>query len=453
MTFDELERASILILGFGREGQATYEFIRRRWPEKAVTIADARPLEQMTPCAQGAVASDRFATLRFGDGYMEALSECEVIVKTPGIPGGAVRRELEQRGNNKAIVTSHSAVFLANFPRQRIIGITGTKGKSTTTSLIFEILRKAGLDARLAGNIGAPPLPMLRDCTEQSFFVHEFSSHQLVEARHSPHIAVLLNIAPEHLDYYSDFEEYRSAKENITRFQTSDDFLVYNADYAEPRGIAARTKARLVPFSMSDAAAVQEARSMMKSAAAPLLGDFNVQNVLAAIAASRLLNVPAEAIRRGIQEFRPLPHRLEFVGVFRGIRFYDDSIATTPEAALAAVDAIGPDVTTLILGGHERNLDFTELGRRLALQPIETLILFPPTGERIWQAVRVHQTGESPATAAFFVDTMEQAVRIAYERTAPGKTCLLSPASASFGIFKDYADRGDSFKQWVRKLA
>src|SRR5262245_55075761 len=331
MKFEELERKSVVILGFATEGMATYEFIRERWPQKKIGIADQRRFEQLDAGIQLRLKEDSGATLWFGSDYLNGLSNAEVIIKTPGIPASTVRQELGRQGNASAAITSHSAILLANYPRNRIVGITGTKGKSTTTSLIFEILRRAGMEAFLAGNIGSPPLPMLKQCTERSYLVHEFSSHQLAEVTHSPHIAVLLNIVPEHLDYYRDFAEYAAAKENITKYQSQDDFLVYNADYAEPRRIAGGTKAKPIPFSMSElpyGCFVRSGRivwsddgqldDVMDLRDIPLLGAFNVQNTLAAVAVARLLGVPPGTIRDAVREFRALPHRLELVAEFRG---------------------------------------------------------------------------------------------------------------------------------------
>ena len=323
--------------------------------------------------------------------------------------------------------------------------MTGTKGKSTTASLVYHILKTAGIPAELVGNIGQPPLARMDEVPTGTLFVHEFSSHQLAEIQTSPHIAVLLNIVPEHLDYYANFDEYVAAKENITRFQTSDDVLIFNADYPIPTAIARRSKARLRPFSMNDPLDSIEAGEI------PLPGKFNLQNVMAAIIAASECGVPREAIRNAILSFHALPHRLEPVGTYKGITFYDDSIATVPAATLAALEALGPNVQTLLLGGHERNLDFTELGAQLP-ENIKTVILFPRTGTRIWQAIELHSKN-SALPEAFFVRDMEQAIKIAYERTEPGKICLLSPASPSFGVFKDYRERGDFFKAFVRTLS
>ncbi|MCH7804356.1 MAG: UDP-N-acetylmuramoyl-L-alanine--D-glutamate ligase, partial [Acidobacteria bacterium] len=323
------------------------------------------------------------------------------------------------------------------------------------------------IEAILAGNIGEPPLPHLSAVSGNTFFICELSSHQLDRLCSSPHIAVLLNIVPEHLDYYEGFSEYTAAKENITRFQNDSDFFVYNADFPLPRTIASRTRARLVPFSakgpvqsggyVRDGTIVFAQKGteeeILSCSEIPLLGSFNVQNVLAATVVGRLLGVPAHTIRSAVRAFRALPHRLELVGTYGGIEFYDDSLATAPEACLVALETLGSDVQTLILGGHERNLDFSELGKRLVSSTVDVLILFPPTGKRIWDSVISNRSPETQVPKAFFVDTMEEAVRLAFEHTQPGKICLLAPASASFGSFRDYLDRADSFKRWIREIS
>jgi UDP-N-acetylmuramoyl-L-alanine---L-glutamate ligase len=446
VTFEELAQESILILGFGTEGQATYDFLRKRWPAKPLKIADKRTLEEFPPELARRIQSDQHVTFNFGPRYLDSADgySCDVIIKTPGIPASidAITRSRK----TGSILTSHSQLFLSNYPREKVIGITGTKGKSTTASLIHHILRSAGIPAELVGNIGRPPLARIDEVSRDTFFVYEFSSHQLAEIQTSPHIAVLLNIVPEHLDYYATFDEYVAAKENITRFQTAEDFLIFNSDYPMPTAIARRSKATLKPFSAQDST-----DGVIKPGEIPLPGKFNLQNVMAAIAVASLCGVSAEVIRTALLSFRPLPHRLEPVGTFNGITFYDDSIATIPGATLAALETLGTDVQTLILGGHERNLSFTELGTQLPPN-IRTVILFPPTGVRIWNAIETHS--KNPALpSAFFVRDMEQAVKIAYEQTGQGKICLLSPASPSFGAFRDYAERGDFFKDFVRKFS
>lgn len=446
MVLNELESKSILILGFGTEGQATYEYLRRHFPAKPLSIADKRSLTEFPEEVIRRLQEDTALTLNLGPRYLDSADgyNCEVIIKTPGIPASltAIARARHQG----CVLTSHSEIFLSTYPRDRVIGITGTKGKSTTTALIHHILRCSGISTELVGNIGQPPLPLIDSAKKDTYFVHEFSSHQLAEISISPHIAVLLNIVPEHLDYYATFEEYVAAKENITRFQTAGDFLVYAADHPIPSAIAGRTKAALKPFHLQD-----DLRGALDGSQIPLAGRFNLENIKAAIGAVALCGVEQAGIREAIRTFTPLPHRLEAVGTYRGIKFYDDSIATVPDATLAALEALGEDVQTLILGGHERNLDFTEFGRRLPGN-VRTVILFPTTGARIWQAIK-GQSGNGLLPEPLFVRDMEQAVEIAYRKTEPGKICLLSPASPSFGTFKDYRERGDLFKAFVRKLS
>src|SRR5436309_25050 len=226
MTVEELGKKDILILGFGTEGQATYEYLRRKWPEKLLSIADRQTVGEFSEEVIHRIQSDPSVSLNFGPRYLDSLDpyHCEIIIKTPGIP--ATIEAIVRARKAGCILTSHSQIFLSNYPKDKIIGITGTKGKSTTASLIHHIMKHAGMPVELTGNIGQPPLPLIDTVAHGTFFVHEFSSHQLAEVESSPHIAVLLNIVPEHLDYYSTFGEYIAAKENITRFQTGEDFLI-----------------------------------------------------------------------------------------------------------------------------------------------------------------------------------------------------------------------------------
>jgi UDP-N-acetylmuramoyl-L-alanine---L-glutamate ligase len=445
MTLEDLEQQSILILGFGTEGQATYEFLRKRWPTKPLSIADQRKIEEFPDEVARRLQDDSGLMLNLGPRYLDSADgyNCTVIVKTPGIP--ASTEAILRACKNGCKLTSHSQIFLSNYPREKVIGVTGTKGKSTTTALIHHVLTCGGIPAELVGNIGQPPLARIDTVSNDTYFVHEFSSHQLAEIETSPHIAVLLNIVPEHLDYYTSFEDYVAAKENITKFQTPDDFLVFAADYPIPTAIANRSKAALKPFGAND-----RIDEVVPLSEIPLPGKFNIQNVMAAIAVAQLCGVQPPAIREAVRTFQALPHRLESVGTYKGITFYDDSIATVPDATLAALEALGSDVQTLLLGGHERNLDFTQLGEQLPPN-VKTLILFPPTGVRIWKAIEMHSKN-SVLPETFFVRDMEQAVKIAYQRTEQGRICLLSPASPSFGIFRDYRERGDLFKAFVRKF-
>lgn len=461
MYLNELQDKSVVLFGFGVEGQATYQFLRGKFPTKVIALADARPYEKLglSPELDRQIKADSKVELLLGDQCPKSLQNYQAIIKTPGIaPSHPMLAGVESHQ-----LTSHLEIFFKLFDRQRIVGITGTKGKSTTTSLIYQIVKEAGCDVYIGGNIGEPPLLKLAQVTDQTIFVLELSSYQLEQLTQSPHIAVLLNIVPEHLDYHGGFEPYAAAKEHIAKFQQSDDFLVYNQDYHLPTAIAERNAAQGVPFSVQTKTSFgaylvddrlmfaddKGVREVLSVADIPLIGAFNRQNVLAAIAATSLLGIDPAAIRMAVRNFQPLPHRLEYVGEYQGIKFYNDSISTVPECTLSALEALGTQVQTLILGGYDRHIDYTDFAAHIVETHVENFIFFSPTGQRMWQAF--NDTGELFDQQAFFVESMAEAVQLAYEHTSAGHICLLSPASPSYSNFRDYRERGDKFKQYIKE--
>ena len=463
MKISEQHAASILILGLGQEGRSSWRFLRAAFPEKVLGVADQLPLEQLSLEAQALLREDLRIRAHLGADYLSSLADYEVIVRSPGIP--LQQPALQQATKAGKRITSQTALLFANF-RGTVIGITGTKGKSTTASLAHAILRQNYPDAELIGNIGAPALDWLHRLKPEAIVVYELSSHQLEGLAHSPHVAVLLNIVPEHLDYYLSFEQYVAAKTNITRSQSKGDFLIYNADHEIPRKIAAASRAARLGCSLEGEqwagsflaedhivfrANGGKIEKVVPMKDVPLLGRFNLLNVAAAVAVGKVLGVANNQIADAVRKFQPLEHRLEWVGVFGGVTYYNDSIATVPEATIAALEALGSNIETLLLGGTDRHLDFSSLAKRLAGSSVKTLILFPATGERIWQAVCESNPNAASRFKHFFVETMEDAVALAKQHTVPGKICLLSPASPSFGLFRDYRDRGETFKRLVRK--
>ncbi|TSC63336.1 MAG: hypothetical protein G01um101493_446 [Microgenomates group bacterium Gr01-1014_93] len=365
-------KITILILGIGREGKSALEFLKKNLPDLEIGTADQK----------------------ISKNYLDKLEDCDVIIKSPGIP---YLPEVKKAKENGKIISSSTQIFF-DLCKGKIIGVTGTKGKSTTASLIFEVLKAAGFNVFLVGNIGQPALELLGKISENSWVVYELSSFQLTDLSRSPHIAVITNIYPEHLDWHDNFEDYKKAKENIFKYQTKDDFLIKDKD-----------------------------------------------GVSAAKAVAQIFKIPEEIIEKAIKNFKPLPHRLEYIGEFKGIKFYNDSLSTIPQATIYALDKLGDDIQTLIAGGFDRGIDYEVLGPAIAKSGIKSLILFPETGEKIWQAVE--KAGGQQEK--FNVNSMEEAVKLAFEKTSKGKICLLSPAAASFNMFKDYADRGDQFKKFV----
>jgi UDP-N-acetylmuramoylalanine--D-glutamate ligase len=381
-----------------------------------------------------------------GPKYLQALGDYEVIIKTPGIPNSTLKSFL-RRGSR---VTTQTEIFFANFPG-RIIGVTGTKGKGTTASLIFDILKAAGFDAKLVGNIGQPVFRLLLGAKPNQVFVYELSSHQLQNLTYSPYIAVFLNLFPDHLEYYKSFQGYQKAKENITIHQGSKDFLIYNSDDKIVRQIAQKSLAQKIAFNKET---TNQVLKIVQLRDILLRGDFNLMNIAAAYLVTKTLGVGELFIKKGIRSFKPLPHRLEFAGRYRGIEFYDDSMATVPQTTEVDIKALGSKLATIILGGSSKGeIDFSSLAKKVAKSYIKTVILFPDTGQAIWRAIEEasKKIKKSPPQS-FPALSMKEAIEIVYQQTDRGEICLLAPASASFSLFRDYKERGDLFKKYAQRL-
>lgn len=455
---EELRGTSALILGYGREGKSVHAWLRKYYPNLNIGIADKNV---HTELMSGEVYKG--ATVYNGEGYLFHLSEYDTVLRSPGI--SPYQPEIIRFVKNGGHMTSATNLFFSRVSGQTI-GITGTKGKSTTSTLIAHLLRTRYKDVRLAGNIGDPMLDALDHSTKDTVFVLELSSHQLYDCRYSPHIAVMLGIVSEHLDYYPDLRSYAVAKANIVAHQSARDFVVFNPVHTLVRDIVQDSKSTRVRYGVeADEAANTTLASgkiwlqkngtrepVISMADVPLLG--NQENVLAAVSVAHLMHVPAETIASAITPFRSLPHRLEYAGKYRGITFYNDSLATIPQATIHALEALGQNVATIMVGGYDRHLDYSGLGEYLRSHPVSTVILFPDTGSHIWEAVGAitRQARQKHVMRAFPVSSMEEAVRVAYDNTPKGKICLLSPGSASYNMFTNYEDRGNQFKEWVRRL-
>jgi UDP-N-acetylmuramoylalanine--D-glutamate ligase len=408
----DFRNKKIMILGYGREGKDTFLFLKKHFPKSELAVADANP----------DLRTKEKAKFFLGKDYLSHLKDYDVIIKSPGIPFKSLPEHILPR------ITTQTELFFDNCPGV-IVGITGTKGKSTTSSLIYEILKAGGKKVHLLGNIGTPVLSFLDKAAKKDIFVHELSSHQLYGLRKSPHVSVFLNIFPEHLDYYRSFKEYARAKANITLHQKRGDYLIYNSKDKLVSSFCKKSKARKIP----------------------ILGEYYELDRNAAREAAKIFKIPSAVAERAIKRFKGLENRLELVGTFKGITFYNDSLATIPEAALLAIDSLGNNVETVILGGFDRGLDFKKLAKGIIKSRIKTLVLFLPTGRRIWK--EVSGLDKNKKIRHFFAKNMEEAVKLCFEKTGKGKICLMSPASPSFGMFRDYKERGDMFKKYVKRLA
>ncbi|MDO8424389.1 MAG: Mur ligase family protein [bacterium] len=409
MRLEELKTKSILILGFGREGRDTFLFLRKLFPNKTLGIADREYCE----------IHYRNTKTYFGKDYLEATKAYDVVIKSPGIPYKIMPRE-----TLKKIITQ-TDIFFSNCPGT-IIGITGTKGKSTTTSLIYRVLKEGGLKTHLIGNIGKPVLSFLFSGKPNDVYAYELSSHQLFNLEKSPHIAVFLNIYPEHLDYYRSFDEYAKAKANITLHQKENDYLIFNSQDRLVNKFSQKSKAEKIPIT----------------------GKYYELDRNAARAVGKIFRIPSRTVLKAIKEFKGLPHRLELVGMFKGITFYNDALSTIPETAIAAIDILGDKLETIFLGGYDRGLEFKSLAERVLKSKIRSVILFPTTGGKIWEEIEKRQRQKK--IQGFFADNMKDAVKLAYRHTRKGKIAVLSCASTSFSLFHDYEEKGNLFKKYVK---
>ncbi|XOB40615.1 MAG: UDP-N-acetylmuramoyl-L-alanine--D-glutamate ligase [Candidatus Nealsonbacteria bacterium] len=434
MKLKHLEKRKILILGLGLEGIDSFIFLKKIFPKKVLGVGDRLSLEELNNQTRKLIKENKEVKLHLGKDYLKALKKYDIIIKSPGIPPRRIKPFLTK----KQEVISSTKIFFDNCPG-KIVGITGTKGKSTTSSLIYKILKENLIKAYLVGNIGKPALSFLLLAKPNNVYVYELSSHQLLDVKKSPQIAVFLNIYPEHLDYYQGFKEYVKAKANIAKYQNKEDFLVYNSEDRIVKGIAQKSKAEKISINSVK----------IKNINTHLKGKFNLQNIKAAMAVGRIFKISDKNIIKAIKRFKPLPHRLEYIGVYKGIKFYNDALATIPEATMAALDTLGQDVQTIFLGGFDRGRKFDKLVKRISKSKIKNIILFQTTGDIIWREI-ISQKKEKQFKV-FIVQNMEDAVKLGFGFTKKGKICLLSTASPSFGLFRNYKEKGNLFKKYIKK--
>lgn len=365
------------------------------------------------------------------------LRDFDVLVRSPGVYRNRPEiLEAEQAGVH---VTSKMNIFFDVCPTKNSIGITGTKGKGTTSMLIYDMLKAAGRHVVVGGNIGKGVFEHLEKITPETWVVLELSSFQLMDLHASPHIAVTLMVTVDHLDWHKDLDEYVAAKGSMTKYQSSEDISIYNADYPASVRIGTASAGTKIAVRRSD-----------WTSPVRLRGEHNKENFAAAAAAARAAGVSDDIIFAVAKNFTGLEHRLEEVGTANGVTYYDDSISTTPDTAIAAIGAF-TEPLVLILGGSEKGADFTELGKKIAESPhVKGVVLVGVTAQKIHDAI-----GAAGAQCALKegAATMEEIMEQVQTLVKPGYAVVLSPACASFGMFQNYKDRGDQFKAAVLRLA
>lgn len=417
-----LKDKKILILGFGREGKSSFAYIRKYLPEKPLTVADGK--EQALP--------DEFTDGIFGSEYLSHLGEFDVVLKSPGIPF----RDVDIPEN--VLVTCQLDLFLKYAPC-RTLGVTGSKGKTTTSTLCYRMLRKSGIDAVLMGNMGLPVLDYIEEI-EGKTAVIEMSSHQLEFTRNSPDVAVITNIYEEHLEHYKGgMAGYVGAKLNIVKHQDENCTFVYNGTQGLSEYIDVNSlKSRKV--------AVKENDSLPFEVQNPhLIGAHNRHDILLAWNASQILGATKEGAKAAVDDFEGIEHRMEKVGTYKGITFYNDCIATIPHAVMCAVKALG--AKTLIFGGMDRGIDYTDFARELKESNLGVLIGTKTTGHKIIDMMLKSGTEKCVIKA----ENLEDAVKFAFEKTPKGEICILSPAAPSYNEYKNFEEKGRFYKACIRK--
>lgn len=438
----KLTGKNIAILGFGKEGKSTFNFIRKHLPDMPLTILDKASI----------TVDDDKVTIVSGDDYLNDLEKYDLIIKSPGIS----LKDIDYYKIQNKITSQLELLLEVN--RKNIIGITGTKGKSTTTSLMYEVLKAQRDNVFLLGNIGVPVFDMIEEYNDKSLLVIEMSSHQLEFVKNSPHIAVILNLFQDHLDHDGSLEHYHNNKMNIFKYQTADDYAIYADDneYLNAKMKALTTDATKFNVRFDDenifgnAVRIKNDKVFINNELVytdgerNLIGNHNLKNIMFVLTICKILGLDFEKARETILSFKGLKYRMEYIGTYHNIKYYNDTIATIPAATENAIEAIG-DVDTLIFGGLDRGIDYKEFIDFLKNSKINNLICMPSTGTNIG-----HLLENCTTKNIKYVQTLEEANAMALQYTTPGKSCLLSPAAASYEYFKNFEEKGKAFETIVK---
>ena len=453
----ELKNKRVLVVGLGKSGKSAALFLRALGAQ--VTVSDSRSAEALA--GEIPALLDAGVMVETGGHGLLTFRRQDLIVVSPGVPYDTPELKQARAFGSAGPLIIGELELASRFLQGQIVAITGSNGKTTTTSLLGKIFADAGVPTLIGGNIGTPVIDLIPQSTPQTTSVLEVSSFQLETVEQfRPHIAVVLNITQDHLDRHGTFENYAAMKARITGQQTAEDFFVLNAEDKPTQMLAARTKAQVFWFSgrraIKQGAFVHgesivflpregaKPEPVMPLAEIPLKGAHNIENVLAAVCAARLGGVSAESIRASVAVFKAVEHRLEFVATVRGVAFFNDSKATNVDATKKALEAF-PGGVHLILGGKDKNSDYTELADLLRAR-VKTVYTIGSAAEKIER----HLAGIVKIVS---VGTLDAAVRQAAQSAVPGDVVLLAPACASFDQFTGYEQRGRVFKELVNGLA
>ena len=453
---NSIKNKKVAIIGLGVSNEPLIDYLYNL--KASITVFDKREEDKIDKNILKKIEKYNISK-QFGENYLSNLKDFDIIFKSPScrpdIP------EIKQEVKKGAKLTSEIELVLELAPC-KIIAVTGSDGKTTTTSLIYEILKNK-YKCYLGGNIGIPLFTKISEMEPEDIIVLELSSFQLMTIKTSPNIAVITNVTPNHLDIHKTYNEYIEAKANIFKNQKEEDTLVLNYDNEITRNFSKIAPGKVIYFSSKekiengiiyDDGIIKSCedglrRHILKLKDTNLRGTHNAENICAAIAATKGL-VEIEDQVKAIKSFKGVPHRLEFVRELNGNKWYNDSIATSPTRTIAGLNSFDEEIV-LIAGGYDKHLDYEPIAEPI-LNKVKTLILTGQTAEKIFGAVKQKKEEQNKSIDMYKVNNLEEAVQKAKEQAKPNQIILFSPASASFDSFKNFEERGEKFKELVRKL-
>lgn len=430
----------VAIVGFAVEGRANYQYFKKLGAE-------------ITICNDSNVDIPDGANSQLGENYLDNLDQFDLIVRTAGLNPSKI---LDKNPNVKDKITTTINEFLKISPTKNIIGVTGTKGKGTTSTLIYKIIEAHEKKVFIAGNIGSSPLEIIDQLDEDSWVVLELSSFQLCDIKLAPHIMACLMVVPEHLDWHKDLEDYINAKKQVFLAQKHDDIAIFNPYSEFSIRIADGSVGTKIPYLKTPGAYIENSNIKIDDITicnvdeVKLLGEHNLENVCASITTVWQAGFKnSEAIAKVINEFSGLEMRLELIKEVNGVKYFNDSFGTTPETAIVALKSI-KEPKILIAGGSDKGADYAEMAKEISNQNVKAVISIGITGPKIAELLK---NIKPELTIIEGLDKMPEIVSKASSIATPGDAVLLSCGSASFGLFENYKDRGNQFNQAVRLLA
>ena len=454
---DYIKFRKVAVIGLGVSNLPLLDYLHEK--KAFVTVFDNRNIDDISKDIVDKITEYAFE-FSFGENYLEKLKGFDLIFRSPSCLPTVPELELEaERG---AIVTTEIEMLIEMCPA-KVIGVTGSDGKTTTTSLIYSILKKAGYNTWLGGNIGTPLFTKLPEMEKDDIVVLELSSFQLMGMKISPQISVITNITPNHLNIHKDYLEYIDAKKNIFKYQNEDGIVILNYDNEITRDCGKEANGKVIYFSSKeklengyivDNKIIKECKDnvrkyILDTSEVKLRGNHNFENIATAIAAtSNLVDLDTQV--EAVKEFNPVEHRLELVREINGVKWYNDSVSSSPTRTIAGLNSYDEDII-LIAGGYDKNLDYTPIAKPI-IEKVKCLILLGQTSGKIFEAVKEELEQQNKRLPIYMCNTLQETIDIAKKYSRSGDVVLFSPASASFDMFENFADRGNKFKELVNML-